>query len=215
MKTFIALVAALLSVGLTASSHAGLITVNWSAEADTYLADYNGSYLPVGDFIEIGTFASGPVIGSPSLAGFLQFAPGTIGEGGVGDGAFDISSNGSDLGVANDQIYFVMFNAPTPALATEEAILDISDSVASNWRFPAGYDIINSTSFDLQQMVSNAGTPGATLVPGATIVYGARLAYDPAGYTQIQFIPEPSSYALVGTGLIALLGLMRRRRSTP
>ncbi|MGD0058965.1 MAG: PEP-CTERM sorting domain-containing protein [Verrucomicrobiia bacterium] len=204
MKSIKYIVAATIAAGLTVSSYAGLISVDWGTGTDTYLADNSLNYL-TGDLIEIGTFASAPTVGSPSLAGFSVFASATDDSG----GAFSEASSASETGFTHTQIYLVAFNAPTQVAATQELIFYVTDTGAgANWKFPASSDVPNSTSIDPQD-----GFNGATaqLVNGGVIVYGEAVA-DPSGpYTALETVPEPSSIALVVLGLLGGIGLIRRR----
>src|SRR5208282_6615099 len=112
MKSMKYAVAALVAAGLAASSYAGPISVSWGTTANAFLTDNTGAadYL-TGDLLEIGTFASAPTVGSPSLAGFTVFASTTSDSA----GSFDLTSTASETGFTHAQIYFVAFNTPTGA----------------------------------------------------------------------------------------------------
>ncbi len=201
------LFAGLVATGLAMSSYAN-ITVNWNTAFNSFIASTVSplNYLS-GDLVEVGTFASAPTIGSPSLAGFTVFGTTLTGTG-LSAGTFGGSATGSDAGFAHSQIYLVAFNSPTSAGATLETIAFVNDANNAAWKFPATSDVINTTTIDLQDMFT--GADNGTLAPGATIIWGAKTV-DPSGpYNVIAMIPEPSTWALVGTALLSLLTFRRR-----
>jgi hypothetical protein len=202
------IIVAALAAAATVSSHALSIQVNLGAGGATYLTDMAGTYLE-GALVQVGTFATTPTDGSASLAGFSVFDSGL-----TAAGSPSIGSLQPETGFAGNQIYIAVFNASTSAAATEHALFYVNKADLPAWKFPLGTDIPNSTTLDVQDLISNPGTPGASLVTGGHLVYG-QLGYDSnyGGITMIQTIPEPSTIALVGFGLIGAVGLMRRRRS--
>jgi hypothetical protein len=206
MKSIKYIMAGLVAAGLTVSSYA-TITVNWASNGNTFLSDNTGAagYLN-GDLAEIGTFASAPTVGSPSLTGFSVFGT-TLTSDGVIEGSTTATA-GATFG--HTQIYLVVFNAATSGAATQEGIFYESDSTDSTWKFPADADTVTSTSIDIQDMmVGGTGVVG----PGGVVVYGAT-GIDPSGpYSLLETVPEPSSIALVTLGLFGALGMIRRRRS--
>jgi len=217
------LVVAALAAGTAVSSYAAGNTVaNWSAGDITGLSlqgTTNG--IAPGSLIEIGVFTVAPTVGSPSLAGFVPFAASitAVGTGGQPNGFWNtIFSTNNDAAYATLQAYIVAFNAPTTNAATQEGIytLGAGNSASASWIFKHGTDIPNFISPDIEQLVSNPGAAVPTLGPGANIVYGSGPVDDSVdGYTFLQLknivVPEPSTYMLVGTGLLGLLGLRRRR----
>ncbi|HTS17361.1 MAG TPA: PEP-CTERM sorting domain-containing protein [Verrucomicrobiae bacterium] len=199
MKSIKYIVAALAVAALATASYA-TITVNYGSSESTYLADSQGNYLDAGTTFEIGTFASAPTVGSPSLAGFTAFGTDTIVDGAIAGGI-----TASDSGFAHNQIYIVVLNG------SQEFIGYVSDADATNWKFPATADFPNSTSLDLGDMAAGGGGT-MNLATGATVVYG-QIGVDPSGpYTLLETVPEPSSIALVVMGLFGAFGLIRRRK---
>jgi len=204
------LVAGLAATGLAVSSYAN-ITVGWSTAKNSYITDNTGAagYLS-GDLVEVGSFASAPTVGSPSLAGFTVYGTTLTGTGG-NVGIFSGSVNAPDAGFAHNQIYLVAFNNATGTVTpgvTQLGIFVVNDSTVPSWKFPATADIPNSTAIDLQDLFT--GNSGA-LVSAATVVYGST-GTDGGTYSlaELKVVPEPSTWMLVGTGLLGLLGLRRR-----
>jgi hypothetical protein len=210
------LIAGLVATGLTVSSSYAVITVTANALNTSFVADNTGSlnYLQ-GDLVEIGAFSSAPTVGSSSLSNFTAFASSLTGVGPL-DGTYSISGTSASAGAfSHAQIYLVVFNAATAGAATQEAIVDVNDTDNATWKFPADADVPNSTTFDLDTLFS-APTSGSTLAVGGQLVYGT-VGFDSTGPNAIletqalTIVPEPSTYVLVGTGLLGLLGLRRRR----
>src|SRR5579862_1231836 len=165
---------------LRVSTSIALITVNFNALNFSYVTDSTGpvNYLN-GDLVEVGTFASAPTVGSSSLAGFAVFGS-TL----TSDGSFSKTQNGSDSGFASNQIYLVVFNAPTAGAATELAIAYVNNSYIhdppNEWIFPGSLSVPNTTSIELDNLFASPGA-SASLAAGASIIYGTA-GLDPAGY---------------------------------
>jgi len=217
------LAVAAVAAGTTLSSYAGNITVNWSAFDVTGVALAGGTVgVPGGDLIEIGTFSAPPTVGSPSLSGFTPWVTGLMGQGNSGGpGFFSISSGPSSAAnTSQGEIYLVCFNAPTAGAATQEGIF--SSSTAA-WTFPATNSLTPTTTIDIENLVNNPGTSANSLAGTAKLIFGGGPAFiasdpnnagGPSSYMQLAaLVPEPSTYVLVGTGLLGLFGLRRRSRS--
>ena len=202
------LVAGLVATGLTVSSYA-TITATLNAASNSYVTDNTGAanYL-TGDLVEIGAFSVAPTVGSPSLANFTVFATGLTSSGG-----FSVSKTLNPAGAfSHTQVYLVVFNQANANIigTTQLAIADVNDASNTSWRFPADADVPSSTLIELDSLFN--GTTG-NLATGAQILFGGH-AQDPSGpYNMLEtgLIPEPSTWVLVGTGLVGLLGLRRRR----
>jgi len=204
------LVAGLVATGMTVSSYA-TITVGLQTAFNAFVTDNTGAnnYLS-GDLVEVGSFASAPTVGSSSLAGFTVFGSGLTGTG-AGAGGIGLSMTGPDGVWTHNQIYLVVFNAATAGAATQEAIADVGDGSNSKWKFPATADTIPSTTIDVQDLFTAGG--GTALATGGQIIYGTAGTDASGPYSLLEtktLVPEPSTWMLVGTGLIGLLGLRRR-----
>jgi hypothetical protein len=205
------LVAGLVATGITVGAYA-TITVNANTAFNAFVTDNTGAnnYLS-GDLVEIGSFASAPTVGSPSLAGFTVFGSTLTGTG-ASAGVISAALTGPDGVWTHNQIYLVTFNAATVGAATQEGIFDVGDASNSKWKFPATADTLNTTSIDVQDLFLAGGS--ASLATGAQVVFGG-VGTDPSGPFSLAetatIVPEPSTWMLVGTGLIGLLGLRRRR----
>jgi PEP-CTERM motif len=203
------LVAGLVATGITVGSYAN-ITVGGGTSQNTFMADASLNYLS-GDLIEIGTFATAPTNGSPSLAGFTVFAS-TLTDTGGSAGVFSFSQTASDTGFSHDQIYVVAFNNATGINPSQEGIYYVNDANNAAWKFPATADVPNSTTIDMQDLFVSGSS--VSLKPGATIVFGGATVDNANADNALELatiVPEPSTWMLVGTGLIGLLGLRRRR----
>jgi len=205
------LIVGLAATGLAVRAHAANITVNWGAGDITGISLANGTPLPLGDLIEIGRFTGTPTVGNPSLANFTVFGTTLSGSGANPPGYFAQVSTFDEGGFGHSNIYVVAFNAATAGAATQEGIWTLA---AANWVFPKASDTPNSTSFDFEELVNNPGN-SASFKNTATKVYGGApiqsTDFGASTYLPLQtIVPEPSTWLLVGTGLLGLLGLRRR-----
>ncbi|HUJ08931.1 MAG TPA: PEP-CTERM sorting domain-containing protein [Verrucomicrobiae bacterium] len=210
------LIVGLVVTGVVPSSQAANIDVTWGANYSTCVSLADGTTpVPLGNRVEVGTFTMGPTVGSPSLDNFVVFAEGAVGDGTGYAGSWEIESVYSESTIAHEQAYIVVFDNPAGVVGAghQLGIYAMDMAYAANWMFPAGTDISSSTTIDLQDMVNDPGTPGATLKPGAEIIYGGGPVFETDGCTsfQLQTIPEPTSITLVGLGLLGALGFARRR----
>ncbi len=206
------IMAGLLAAGTAAGAYAAPITVDWGGTDYTGLALANGTPLPTGDLVEIGSFSVAPVPGSYSLANFTVFATGLIGDYDLPAGFWGTDASTADAaGFAHQQIYLVAFNASTPPAAST---LGIFTSSESNWIFPASSDVPNSTFIDLENLVSNPDLNTSTLATNGTIITGNGLFHSTdfggSTYLELGTIPEPSSLALAVAGLLGLISISLR-----
>lgn len=210
-----ALVVVAAAIGISASSYAAAITVNWAAFAATgvSLEGAGISAVPTGDLVEIGYFTIAPTPGSSSLANFVPFGSTTT----FGVGGFDgfwqgHASSADEVPFSGQQIYIVAFNAATAGAATQEGIFTSS---LGTWKFPSSTPPA-TTGIELQDLVVNPTGPTPTLAGTASILFGSGPFTDGAGsaYLKLQtIVPEPSTVALVGLGMLGMIGFIRRRRS--
>jgi len=207
------LVVGLAATGLAMSAHAANITVNFGAGDVTGISLAGGTTpLPVGDLIEVGAFlGTPPTVGSSSLANFVVFGTTLSGSGGNPGGFFAGATTASEAGFGHSNLFIVAFNNATGVGYTQ---LGIWGQNSANWVFPKSTDIPSSTTVDMEQLVNNPGN-SATFAATTVKVFGRspQQSADFGGstYLPLQLVPEPSTWMLVGTGLIGLLGLRRRR----
>ena len=174
---------------------------------------------PQGDLIEVGFFSNTGGISSlntaaQNLANFTSFGTGLMGDNLSLDGYFAEVTSAPAGSFSHAQIFVVALNDPTVAGATQMGAWSVDLASDSNFRFPAESDIPNSTSFDMDEMSSAAGTPNSALSTGAHIWFGTGPGTDSAaGLALEQVVPEPSTMALIVMGLFGTIGMIRRRRS--
>jgi hypothetical protein len=202
------LIIGLVVMGTAWSSHAGDITVNWSAFDVTGLALTNMAVTPVpsGNLIEIGTYTNTPSLANLLNGSFQVFATGLMGANGGGPGFWRVSSITSDAGFAGSRIYIVVYNGSTTNTSTQWGIFS---STLASWTFPTSP---NSTTIDIEDLLASTGS-SPTLKASAQIIAGSGLVYDGIGrdYLKLNVIPEPSTFALVGYGLLAAIAVAAKR----
>jgi len=195
----------LAAVALTASS-AFAMSENWSAQLSRFLTLQGGTTgIASGDLVEIGTVAS-PGTASAALtpaqlaATMNVWATTTVGTGTAGvNGSFAAVTASPGAGFFSQQIYMLAFNASTVGGATQMGMF-----TDTSWVFPAS-DGASANSLDL-------GDTGVTAVKGQLSSGTVTSPSDIAGgdAASLVLVPEPSTWMLVGTGLLGLLGLRRR-----
>jgi PEP-CTERM motif len=148
----------------------------------------NGMGLITGD---LGTvvFSTGALT-SGSLAGNATFAAG---------GSFVITGNGSN-GIPNTVLFNGTFTGPvTWTLITSNGTnsYELSGALSGTWY--NGTTVYGATT----QLTVDLGT--SVFSGSATIA---------SGETNISVVPEPGSLALFGTGLLGIVGMLRRKLKT-
>ena len=185
--------------------HAAQVTVS-SAFGGRQAVDAASSVLPNGNLVLVGTFATPANITNGTFAtvsanaGWSQFSASSL-------AISSISTNGGKItGSLTDNVetsfngkllYVWIFNASTTGAATQEGIFS-----SSTWgNFPTqaggvGDTITYSFTSDANLVASNS--------VGSTSASQAKL---------VTIIPEPSTYALLGTGLLTAVPVLRRRKT--
>jgi len=207
--------------------------INFGADNTTFFSTSTGVYLNDGSLVEIGQFsisdaaisalAPGNVMTPAAYATLLSdFVPlnatfaigiGTGTSASAGDknsGAIAATFSGSNAGFAGGAIYALVINSNTTGNATQVGVFRGD----ATWTFP-----LNMASGTANPDTDNAltspliGTYAASQ-PGAANGFNETDGNANSTVNQLrldQIVPEPSTWMLVGTGLVGLLGLRRRR----
>ncbi|MGA2140221.1 MAG: PEP-CTERM sorting domain-containing protein [Verrucomicrobiia bacterium] len=207
------LVVGVLAAATAMSVRAANIEIDWSASDYTGFALQNGTPVPDNAYASVGYFSTAPTAGSSDLSAYHAFASSTavFNTGSVSGypGFIPEEISSYDQGAfGGQQLYFVITSG------TQEGIYTFSPTQNANWKFPHAGDIPNSSSPDIEQLVDLPGTAGNVLNGNATVIYGSGPQYSAgSSYMLLQdtVVPEPSTWVLVGTGLLGLIGLARRR----
>ncbi len=196
------LVIALLALALPLAAFAG--TVDFSNSGGTLTGSNAGLTLSNSEIIQ----ATGLGTGLPGNLGTLSFQTGSFLStvGGVttfnGGGSFNIVGNGMN-GVPNGAIFTGTFTSPVTLTLLGTGpnganTYSIQGSISGTW-FAGGtaVGVTNQTWFGTFASGKNGFTGSASLGSGETIVSTV--------------VPEPGTLALLGTGLIGLAGIARKK----
>ena len=211
-KTLVAVIAAILCMGTGAYA----LSINWGFDQKGFTDSGGVNGLPLGDLVGIGTFGTLTdlqigALTTPSAvwAAFSSYATGAIGDGNnappdpLGILA-EPSTGAAGAGFFTKTIYVVAFNNADPNSATG---MWVGKGPEPDWVFPAddnGNIFIGGNLFTSASVLIGGYSPGTfnNLFQEGT--------FDALTLTGT-VIPEPSTMMLVGTGLLGLLAIRRRR----
>jgi hypothetical protein len=208
---------------LASTARVNAMSVNWGNAGSSVALTLNGNTtsVPTGDLIELGIFKDGisdatieSTLLTPQLAqsAFSTWGTGLMGDGSA-DGAFTESSGAPGAGYFLSNAFVIVFNASTAGAATQYAVIQgpTSASVGDNWVFPAT-DSAGAPSYDFDALLGGNVLIGKYHGDNS---YSDTAAADwfGSGVDSIELasVPEPSTYMLVGMGLLGAWGLRRRR----
>jgi hypothetical protein len=232
MRKFTSFFATMLLTALAARG----ATVNWSAQINTGLIDSSSSALAQGNWLLIGYFGTLSdaqvandaltLSGISTLQGdFHLFASTTVGTGTSAAASFSLSSAPlySSLSgfTPSSQIYFWALKSTNNtslstalSTATQTAIGYVPFANLSTWQFPAA-DASAAKTIDISDLANaNRQILAGSYVSGNTAALTSTFGTPNHALqlANVSTVPEPSTYALLGTGLLTSFTLLRRRK---
>src|ERR1017187_1454302 len=216
------------AVLLASTGRVNAMTVGWQNDAGETAITLNGGTvgLAVGDIVELGIFKNNmsnaaisalflgvPGNGTAIQSAFNVWASGAIGDGGSGGtvlGAFAENSGPAGAGYFTSNAFLVVFNVTSVggiSGATQMGVFKGPSTGATsgdNWLFPAtdgstaNFAVADITGANVLIGSYGSGTYDDSAANGATGWYGSG-----ANALELaQVVPEPSTYMLVGMGLL-------------
>lgn len=194
----------------TFGTRAFALSENVGAFANTFLTLQGGTIgVASGSLLQYGLLLTSEanMIANQNSISFLQanfntWASTSVGTGSGIDGTWSTGLTAPGTGFFSTQFYLLAYNAATAGSATQVGLY-----TNPSWIFPAS-DVATAGSVDLSDA-------GLSILIGSfsagTIVSPGDIAGENA--VQLHVVPEPSSIALAGFGILGLVGLARRRRS--
>lgn len=194
---------------LSSASVLQAVSITYSATGSARPVDASNNFLPVGALVRLGNFTPGFDFATNGTnlsalnAAFTEYAtvfttaPGQTPRPGTIDGTANVT------GILGKQLYMWIFNTAAADTASQWGIFTYNSPA---W-LAGGDEATDSTSIGL----GSASNPGFTIdvKVGSTFLNGTTTT---GKLAVIEAIPEPSTYALMGLGLVVVGFLARRRK---